>query len=126
MINEQESKMESYLLKIVEQNDTMINLLKTIAFNTSPAAPTEIDEGKAIQIKFESLTKRERQVIELLVQGMMNKEMAYQLSLSLSTIEAHRSSIMKKMEAKNVAQLTVEYMKYQSLMKFQYNIYLNY
>lgn len=118
MINEQESKMESYLLKIVEQNDTMINLLKTIAVNTTPVAPEQVDESKAILNRMESLTKRERQVIDLLMQGKMNKEMAYELQLSLSTIEAHRSSVMKKMKAKNVAQLSIDYAKYQSLMKF--------
>lgn len=118
MINEQESIVESYLLRIVEQNDTIINLLKTIAANTTPTANIEVDESKALINKMDSLTKGERQVLDLLMQGMMNKEMAYNLSLSLSTIEARRSSVMKKMEAKNVAQLTVEYMKYQALMKF--------
>lgn len=116
MKNERESILEVHLKRIVEQNDTMIELLKVIAGNSSSHATA--DEGEIILGKVESLTKRERQILELIMQGMMNKQMAYELSLSLSTIEAHRSGIMKKMGAKNVTQLTKEYMKYQSLIKF--------
>ncbi len=115
MTNNQESISEAYLKRIIEQNDTMIDLLKVIAGNLS--SPTQGDEDNLVLDKVGRLTKRERQILELIMQGMMNKQMAYELSLSLSTIEAHRSGIMKKMDAKNVAQLTQEYMKFQSLMK---------
>lgn len=109
---------EGYLEKIFQQNESIIDLLKIIASNTAPTTPTKDDESASIIAGFESLTKRERQVIELVMQGMMNKQMAYELSLSLSTIEAHRSSVMKKMDAKNVAELTRKYMTYQSLRNF--------
>lgn len=115
MKRNQESISEVYLKKIVEQNDTIIGLLKNIAGNSSKPPG---DDDQAIKQKAESLTKRERQIIELIIEGMMNKQMAYELSLSLSTIEAHRSSIMKKFEVKNVAQLTKEYVRYKSLIQF--------
>lgn len=118
MINENESMTEAYLKKIVEQNDAIIGLLQVIADNVKPTTKTEDEENRLILEKMESLTKRERQILELIMQGMMNKQMAYELQLSLSTIEAHRSGIMKKMDVKNVTQLTKEYMKYQSLMKY--------
>lgn len=116
MKNDLVSILEVHLQRIVDQNDTMIELLKVIAASSSSL--TAVDEGEAIMGKVESLTKRERQILELIMQGMMNKQMAYELSLSLSTIEAHRSGIMKKMEVKNITQLTKEYMKYQSLLKY--------
>lgn len=117
MINENEYMTEAYLKKIVEQNDAIIGLLKVIADNVKPTK-TEDEENRIVLDKMESLTKRERQILELIMQGMMNKQMAYELQLSLSTIEAHRSGLMKKMDVKNLTQLTKEYMKYQSLMKF--------
>ena len=118
MITETESILEPYLKKICEQNEVMIDLLKGLSINARTTIKEQDDEEKTVIAKVESLTKRERQVIELIVEGMLNKQMAYELSLSLSTIEAHRSSIMKKMEAKNVAQLTIEYMKFKSLAKY--------
>lgn len=111
MTIEPESILEMYLKKICEQNQTMIDLLNVIAVKSSPK---DVD-SKMITEKMDSLTKRERQILELIMQGMMNKQMAYDLSLSLSTIEAHRSGVMKKMEVKNITELTKEYMKYQSL-----------
>lgn len=118
MTTDQQSITEVFLKKIVEQNDAIIGLLKVIADNVKPTTKTEDEENRIILDKVESLTKRERQILELIMQGMMNKQMAYELSLSLSTIEAHRSGIMKKMDAKNVTQLTKEYVKFQSLMKY--------
>lgn len=115
MKSNQESISEVYLKRIVEQNDTIIDLLKSIAGNSSKPPG---DDDQLIKEKAESLTKRERQIIELIIEGMMNKQMAYELSLSLSTIEAHRSSIMKKFEVKSVAQLTKEYVRYKSLIQF--------
>ncbi len=114
MVSEQSSMTEAYLKKIVEQNDTIIGLLKGIAANSNVPE----DNGQAVKEKMETLTKRERQIMELIMEGMMNKQMAYELAVSLSTIEAHRSSIMKKMEVKNITQLTKEYMKYKSFMKY--------
>jgi FixJ family two-component response regulator len=110
--------LESYLQKICDQNDTMIELLKQINDKLSPANPTEEDENKALIESIDNLTKRERQIIDLVMQGMMNKQIAYELMLSISTVEAHRSNLMKKMDVKNVTQLTKKYLKFQSLRKY--------
>lgn len=114
MIPEHESVTEICLKKIVEQNEAIIGLLRELAGKDS----AKIDDKKIISDKVGSLTKRERQVLDLIMEGMLNKQMAYNLAISLSTIEAHRSSIMKKMEAKNVAELTKKYMIYQSSNKY--------
>lgn len=117
MTKENESRLEPYLKKISEQNQEIIELLNRIVFNSNQSN-AQADEGKIIVDKMDSLTKREKQVIELIMQGMLNKQMAYELAVSLSTIEAHRSSVMKKMGVKNITQLTQEYMKFKSLRKF--------
>ncbi len=54
---------------------------------------------------FSGLTSREREIFELIVEGKINKEISTKLSIAVSTVEYHRSSLMKKMQAKNIAQL---------------------
>jgi len=51
------------------------------------------------------LTPRERQILDLIWQGMGNREMAQTFNLSPRTVEAHRASIMRKLRVTNVAQL---------------------
>ncbi len=57
------------------------------------------------EIALKALTKREREVLNLVMQGMKNQQMADELCVSLRTIEVHRSNVMKKLEVKNVAAL---------------------
>jgi FixJ family two-component response regulator len=54
---------------------------------------------------YEQLTPREREVLWLVVSGMMNKQIAHQLGLSEITIKVHRASIMRKMEGHSLAEL---------------------
>ena len=52
-----------------------------------------------------SLTPRERQVLELIVEGSANKVIAIDLGLSERTVEIHRAKVMEKMQARSVAHL---------------------
>ena len=54
---------------------------------------------------FVNLTKREKQILEYVVTGLSNKEIADELNKSVRTIEAHRFNLMKKLDAKNLADL---------------------
>jgi len=58
-----------------------------------------------IRARLEALTPREREVLELMVQGRQNKVMAAELGLSQRTVEIHRAHVMEKMGANSVAQL---------------------
>lgn len=58
-----------------------------------------------IQRRLETLTPRERQVMDLVVQGEANKVMAIDLGLSERTVEIHRAKVMEKMGARSVAHL---------------------
>ena len=57
------------------------------------------------QTRLDSLTKREKQVMELVVIGMLNKDIAKKLKISIKTVEVHRANVMDKMSAKSVADL---------------------
>lgn len=65
-----------------------------------PSKECEADEARR---KLSKLTPRENDVLEGLVEGLPNKSIAYDLGVSPRTIEAHRASIMKKLEANNFA-----------------------
>ncbi|MDP1827672.1 MAG: response regulator transcription factor [Archangium sp.] len=52
------------------------------------------------------LSPREREVLQLLAEGMTSKEIAARLDLAVSTIETHRKQIMAKLELRSVAELT--------------------
>ena len=53
----------------------------------------------------ESLTTREQEILELIWAGFKNKEIGQRLKISVKTVEAHRSNMMKKMRVSNTAQL---------------------
>ena len=52
-----------------------------------------------------ALSQREREVLELVVAGRANKEIAAALGLSTKTVEVHRAHVMEKMQASSVAEL---------------------
>jgi FixJ family two-component response regulator len=58
-----------------------------------------------IQARIDRLTPREHQVMDLLVDGNVSKEVAAKLRLSPKTVEVHRAHVMKKLEAKTIADL---------------------
>src|SRR5271165_2188005 len=58
-----------------------------------------------VQRRLETLTPRERQIMDLVVEGEMNKVMAIDLGLSERTVEIHRAKVMEKMGARSVAHL---------------------
>jgi two-component system response regulator FixJ len=61
--------------------------------------------GAAIRRKLESLSERERQVLDGLVAGHPNKTIAYDLGISPRTVEVHRANVMTKMGAGSLSEL---------------------
>lgn len=58
-----------------------------------------------LRARFEKLTSREKEVMDLVVSGMLNKQVAGQLGVSEVTIKIHRARVMQKMEANSLAGL---------------------
>jgi FixJ family two-component response regulator len=54
---------------------------------------------------FETLTRREREVMTLVTSGLMNKQIAHRLQVSEITVKIHRGHAMRKMEARSLAEL---------------------
>jgi FixJ family two-component response regulator len=59
----------------------------------------------ALQLRFSTLTPREREVLPLVVSGLLNKQAAHELGISEVTLQIHRGKIMHKMEAQSLAEL---------------------
>jgi FixJ family two-component response regulator len=59
----------------------------------------------AVRRRYESLTKREREVMTLIVSGLLNKQMAARLGSSEVTVKMHRGQVMHKMKAESVIEL---------------------
>ncbi len=62
-------------------------------------------EVEEMQRRYEKLTAREKQVLEGVVLGRMNKQIAGDLNLSEITVKIHRGTLMKKMDARSLADL---------------------
>lgn len=65
----------------------------------------EEKEITELRKRFESLTPREREVISMVVTGMLNKQVAVQLGTAENTVKVHRSRAMEKMHAQSLADL---------------------
>lgn len=72
--------------------------------NAPPQSVTRLSEtASESPVK---LTKRQKEILDLAVQGLSNKEIANHLGKSIRTVEAHRFSMMKKMGVKNLIELS--------------------
>ena len=62
-------------------------------------------ELKGLRARYESLSRREREVMVLVVRGLMNKQVGGELGISEITVKAHRGRVMRKMSAGSFAEL---------------------
>lgn len=66
---------------------------------------SQLDAIHEIEEQVSNLTKRESEVMELMVEGKANKAIAYELDISQRTVEIHRARVMEKMDVRSMAQL---------------------
>jgi RNA polymerase sigma factor (sigma-70 family) len=92
-----------FLPKPFRDQDLLDRVQRAIEKDT--ANRREIGQRDRIRERLESLTPREREVLELVTVGKPNKVMAADLGLSQRTVEIHRARVMEKMQAGSLAQL---------------------
>lgn len=75
------------------------------ALELSRAALRRGSEARQLQDRYGSLSDRERQVMALVVPGLLNKQVGGELGISEVTVKAHRGRVMRKMQARSLAGL---------------------
>ena len=92
-----------FLQKPFRDQELLDRIQRAIAQDTERRLA--LGEEARIKAHLESLTDREREVLDLLTLGKQNKAIAQDLGVSPRTIEIHRARVMEKMGAKSVAEL---------------------
>jgi two-component system, LuxR family, response regulator FixJ len=75
------------------------------ALNNTQQPEIDAVELEKLQSRFNTLSVRQRQVMELAVVGLSNKEIGSQLKISPKTVENHRAWVMERIGARNIAEL---------------------
>lgn len=86
--------------------DELVSAIKT-AIEKVAKKRTEISEVHEIKERIANLTPREYEVFQLVVQGLLNKQIGSQLGISEKTVKVHRSRVMDKMKAGSLAELVL-------------------
>jgi RNA polymerase sigma factor (sigma-70 family) len=86
------------------EDQKLIDAINT-AIKKNKKFRTEQAEIKDLQQRVDSLTPREHEVFILVVSGMLNKQIAFDLGMSEKTVKVHRARVMDKMKAKSLADL---------------------
>jgi FixJ family two-component response regulator len=86
-------------------NDDVLLTAIRAALERSRVALSLEAEMRVLRDRYASLSQRERQVMLLVVSGLLNKQVAGELGISEITVKAHRGKVMQKMKADSVADL---------------------
>ena len=105
---------KGYVLKDASPQELMRSILsvyqdRDFASSSAPYIQKCLQEertNQAVPARQQALTRREREVLALLADGLANKEIAQRLNRSVRTVETHRERIMRKLSIHSVAGLT--------------------
>jgi len=92
-----------FIEKPFHNEDLLSRIRRALELDCELAARRQRDG--AITHRLEQLTQRESEVMQLVVAGKLNKQIADELSISMKTVEAHRARVMEKMGVRTLAEL---------------------
>ena len=103
---------DGYLLKNARKDEILAAIREVMGGGCyfSPPVAREIvaqmrEPGRRTDEPFTQLSPREREVLRLIAEGLAAKEVATQLSISTKTVEAHRTSLMRKLGVRKATEL---------------------
>lgn len=107
---------DGYIFKNANYNELVMAIQKVAAgeFYFSPGVSAGVIErylegknSKESVTTWETLSRREREVLKLIAEGHKNREIAEELDISIKTVQKHRESLMQKLDLHNSAVLTI-------------------
>jgi two-component system response regulator TtrR len=98
-----------FIEKPFHNADLLSRIDRALELDNEIAARRQRNDAIAHRLK--QLTQREREVMQLVVTGKLNKQIADELEISMKTVEAHRARVMEKMGVRTLADLVTAVMK---------------
>lgn len=92
-----------FLQKPFREQDLLDAIAHALEYSRNLRSRLELN--RELRTRYQKLTRRERQVLRLVVSGLMNKQIAADLGISEVMVKVHRASVLKKMEAESLAEL---------------------
>jgi len=92
-----------FIEKPCDSNELLARLQKAIELDSDQAQ--SVEKASEVKKRMASLTTREHEILDCVVAGMLNKQIAEELGIALKTVENHRAHMMSKMEASCAADL---------------------
>jgi FixJ family two-component response regulator len=92
-----------FLVKPVDEGELLAAVSRALA--AAVEGRRRLREAEQSSARLARLTRREREVCELVARGLLNKQIAYELGASEKTIKVHRGRVMRKLEVDSVAEL---------------------